>query len=445
MQNLSERYKYSLFINIYLILHIPVYGWLIYALGGDFWVPISLQGGLVLLSLLGTLALRGSPLGLDLCAIALSATPGVLVFILSGHPWQIDAHMYFFAVLAMAVGFNSIRTVIIATLTIALHHLSLNYLLPMAIFPDGMDLYRVIFHAFIVLLEAGVIIMTIYKRQKLTESLAENFNQKVGAIIESFYSSTSNLEAATQNVSGAIQETSQQSAMVASSSQETASNVQNVSAAVEELSSSINDISKNVSEAAQSAQSCAETAEGSQGSLEELNQAIAEIDTIIQSINDIAEQTNLLALNATIESARAGEAGKGFAVVASEVKNLAGQTHQMTGDIAAKVEGIKASASQTIHNVRHILKQIEEVNQRTSQVAAALDQQNTSTQEISSNIHEASAGTDDVSRNVEDIQLASKNIAETTETLKNSSATLSGDAERLKSSVHEFLQDIRTA
>jgi methyl-accepting chemotaxis protein len=68
--------------------------------------------------------------------VALVMIVSLLVFQLSGHPWQIDMHMYFFAALAILAAFCDWRTLVIAAGAIAVHHLMLNALLPAAVFPQ---------------------------------------------------------------------------------------------------------------------------------------------------------------------------------------------------------------------------------------------------------------------------------------------------------------------
>ena len=84
---------------------------------------------------------------------------GVSVFTyqLAGHPWQIDMHMYFFAALACLVAYCDYRPILAGTVAVALHHLVLNFLLPAAVYPGGADLGRVVLHAVILLIEAGVL------------------------------------------------------------------------------------------------------------------------------------------------------------------------------------------------------------------------------------------------------------------------------------------------
>ena len=118
------------------------------------------------------------------------------------------------------------------------------------------------------------------------------------------------------------------------------------------------------------------------------------IGDVVKLIRNIAGQTNLLALNATIEAARAGEAGKGFAVVASEVKSLAVQTAKATEDIAsqilarAELDRRRGRSDPAASPAR-----MQEINQYTSAVAAAVEQQNAATGEISHNVASAAEGT----------------------------------------------------
>uniref|UniRef100_UPI000AEF09F4 methyl-accepting chemotaxis protein n=1 Tax=Leisingera sp. ANG-Vp TaxID=1577896 RepID=UPI000AEF09F4 len=82
---------------------------------------------------------------------------------LSGHPWQLDAHMLFFAALAIVSTLSNPRALIFATVLVALHHLSFSLLLPSLVYPGGSlteNLQRTILHAAIVLLETGVLLLS---------------------------------------------------------------------------------------------------------------------------------------------------------------------------------------------------------------------------------------------------------------------------------------------
>ena len=82
----------------------------------------------------------------------------VLVYAFRGHHWQIDIHMYFFAALAVLGALVCWRTIVVVAGVIALHHLVLNFAVPAWVFPEGGQFARVLLHAVIVIVEAGVLI-----------------------------------------------------------------------------------------------------------------------------------------------------------------------------------------------------------------------------------------------------------------------------------------------
>ncbi|PCJ01748.1 MAG: hypothetical protein COB14_03660 [Alphaproteobacteria bacterium] len=275
--------------------------------------------------------------------------------------------------------------------------------------------------------------------------MAEQFEIQIGQIVEMVAGRAQEMQEMTNTLSTTIQETSTRSDAVVHAANQASANVQTVAAGAEEMSASIKEISVNVTDTVGTAKECTVAAKKSQSKLDELRHAIEEIDAVIQSINDVAEQTNLLALNATIEAARAGDAGKGFAVVANEVKALANQTHNMTEEISNKVNHVKESARDTISTVDNILLQITSVDEKTTNVAAAIEEQNATTIEISRSIQEAAQGTDSVSKNIQDIQQSATESTSSTEQLKTASSELSEQTKNLQASVKEFLTEIRTA
>ena len=105
-------------------------------------------------------------------AVALMGGVSVFTYQLAGHPWQIDMHMYFFAALACLVAYCDYRPILAGTVAVALHHLALNFLLPAAIYPGGADLGRVVLHAVILLMEAGVLAWLSFKLSHLFEATA---------------------------------------------------------------------------------------------------------------------------------------------------------------------------------------------------------------------------------------------------------------------------------
>ncbi|WP_244557936.1 globin-coupled sensor protein [Rhizobium hainanense] len=117
--------------------------------------------------------------------------------------------------------------------------------------------------------------------------------------------------------------------------------------------------------------------------------AMADIETsaekigqIIGVIDEIAFQTNLLALNAGIEAARAGDSGRGFAVVAQEVRALAQRSADAAREIKVLVTGTKAQVDAGVQMVGRtqdaigsIVRQVTDINDAISGIAAASDEQ----------------------------------------------------------------------
>lgn len=76
------------------------------------------------------------PMTRNIATVALIGEPALLLLLFTGHPWQMDVHMYFFAVLALNIAWFDRRALILGANLTALHHLVLLYLLPSAVFPS---------------------------------------------------------------------------------------------------------------------------------------------------------------------------------------------------------------------------------------------------------------------------------------------------------------------
>jgi len=108
-----------------------------------------------------------------LTAVSLALMAAMLVLVFRGHPWQIDIHMYFFAVLAILSVFCDPKVVIVTAGTIAVHHLLFNFIVPSWVFPEGASLARVILHAVVVIVESAALFWLAVKLKATFEAAEE--------------------------------------------------------------------------------------------------------------------------------------------------------------------------------------------------------------------------------------------------------------------------------
>jgi methyl-accepting chemotaxis protein len=466
-----------------LWLHVPVAAAIGMARGG--WMLPTLFTVILAGAATASWKMTGNGLSTRLVtAVAVMGGVSVFTYQMAGHAWQIDMHMYFFAALACLVAYCDYRAVIAGTVAVALHHLALNFLVPAAIFPGGGDLGRVVLHAVVLVMEAGVLVWLAHQLERLfatTEiktaeaeaalaaearanaergeaerraklesdaalrGLADAFEQKIGHIVEAVAVAASEMQGMSSSMSSNSAETARQTEAAAAASTQASLNVGTVASATEELSASIREIAHQAARSAEVTGKAAEEARRTNSVVEGLASGTLKIGEVVTLIQNIASQTNLLALNATIEAARAGEHGRGFAVVASEVKALANQTAQATEEISAQVQSIQAATNEAVTAIQGIGGTIAEINDISNAIAAAVEEQGAATGEISGNVQQAANGTAEVNDNIVGVARASSEAGAAASKLLGAANGLSSQSERLRSEVDSFLASVRAA
>jgi hypothetical protein len=233
------------------------------------------------------------------------------------------------------------------------------------------------------------------------------FTDKLQEILRGVVRHTNRLRTASEQLLAASHqittnsgETAIQANAVSHATLQVSQNLQSLSCGAGEMTSTIESIAANANQAAKVASTAVNTAQAANAVVAKLSQSSAEIGLVIKVITSIAQQTNLLALNATIEAARAGEAGKGFAVVANEVKELAKQTAKATEDISRKITTIQTDTKGAIEAIGTISGVINQINDISATIAAAVEEQSATTNEMLRNASEAASGAGNISANI---------------------------------------------
>jgi methyl-accepting chemotaxis protein len=478
----SLRAKVARILAVYICLHLPLVAlleWLV--VGGLGWLS-----GIALVIALAVAVFSWMSTGTSLQlfqSVAMMLMIGLIVAVMENQPWQIDIHMYFFAALAMLTAFCDWRAILAGTVTIALHHLSLNFLLPAAIFPGGGDFFRVVLHAVIVLIEAGVLIwVSQYLASALSNAalalgeaeaarrqaehaalqeretearakseqravlgrIASDFERAVQSVINEVTTGTGRVATLAGGMTNVAQENAAKAAQAAEASGATTGDAQAIAAAAEELTASVSEIQRQAQRSNEITARAVEQASVTSSSVAELTSAAQKIGDIIHLINDIASQTNLLALNATIEAARAGEAGKGFAVVAGEVKSLAGQTAKATEEISAQINAIQSATGKSADAIRTISDIIGEISGIAQEISSSVEQQNQATREIASSAQSVSQRTGETTEIISNVQVVANDTGVTATEVSSAVQSLVAQSAHLQTEVQNFLRSLPT-
>ena len=438
-------------------------------------------------------------------ALMAALQPAVLVFLLQEHPWQMEAHMYFFVGLTALGLLSDWRPLAVAAVTILSHHLLLGYFVPAATFMGGWALERVLIHAGAVLLvvmlasqqaalssrlladeeharadseiaaeqaicargdaETALAATCAAERQAQVErerhedaelnarrlraeamlSLGHRFETSVAGVVAAVSEAAAQLEQSARTMNSFAQTTGELTSDVVNQATSASQTAGLVSKAVGALSRSIASVANSSSEQSRLGTIArSSTAEGEK-SLRSLAERAANVGACITLIKGVAAQTNLLALNATIESARAGEAGRGFAVVANEVKILASKTRLATEEVTELVSTIGCGAHQADVALAEVASAMASLAKHAEQVKVEVASQRSTALMIERTAEESAFGVSLMSERFTVVAQAASEASEMSGDVQQSASRLANIAKDLEGATNQFIAQLRAA
>ncbi len=339
-------------------------------------------------------------------ALNYAAYPAITVFVLDGHAWQMDAHLYFLAALAALGLLYDVRALATASALVAAHHLLAWAIMPDMAFAGGTDLSRVMLHAGAVAVTFAFLTMMVLRARHIIEELAaariaseaiaaaaekhradalraldiaagaerrasaerqqreeneanarsreherliafaETFESGIIKVAQSLGGAAADLLLSADSLSGLAQETDIRADSVAGVATRASGSARAVADHIATLSSAVSDVGDRTAKQADHARHARTASAAGRQSVQSLIERAAQVEQFARTIGDLSTHTNLIALNASVEAARVGESGKGFSVVASEVKLLAQQASDESRKIERLVELIRQGAAE---------------------------------------------------------------------------------------------------
>jgi methyl-accepting chemotaxis protein len=399
----------------------------------------------------------------------------------------IESHFGIFALLAVLTFYRDWLPILVAAVTIALHHVVFHVLqhqgYPVFVMAHHGGWTMIFVHAFYVVMETvALLYLAVHSRLDAEESqdmldkmlltasqftteasndgtahvsLAQRFDrflsqltdlvdgvvrdsQGLGELGQELAKSSTTLEKGAQHQLDEIAQVTGCMQQMGDAMGHIAVHVEHAAEHTGQASSQVSRGQQSVNRAQQEIVQLASRLQGTNDIVEALAGQAQQIGTVLEVISSIADQTNLLALNAAIEAARAGDQGRGFAVVADEVRSLAKRTAVSTQEIRTIIESLQQGSRQAVEAMHHSREGVERCVE-DSQLAAAMLQAVSSdiaqidalNGQIVTTTREQSAVSQEIVGRLQSVQGIAQGTAQDMETLASSSRRLPPIATRL--------------
>lgn len=416
--------------------------------------------------------------------IGLSAVayPAIFIFLLQGHVWQMDLHMYFFPALAALVLLCDSRSIIGASLLITVHHTIFTYIAPAWVFSGNGDLPRVALHVGLILLQSGMLmwivsqltgaILTKSREVEVSENLrasealrreeqralsdererhaldnerrqqlAARLDQRVGAIVTDLGAMTSQLDSSRDMLASAFEEAVSKSSRLAEHHQYVQNDMRGLAQDVQTLAESIGRVGHEVREARKTAQQSADTSAQLVPKVEELASTMDSASRIIALIADISAQSRMLALNATIEASHEGS--RGFGVVAIEMKSLADQTSNAASEISDMLELVRGASQTITSGIRDATGASLATSRSADSIDAVIDHQIAETDGMVRATSKVDTTVRDAADEVVALDSAIAQVRDVIEQTNSVSASVGRRAQELHEAMQQVLAELR--